>query len=640
MNETGLMIVLDMVWRRRVLLTTISCLVTTLMLLESYAKTPMYQAQVRLMIQDERSTAVAGMNSDDPAYAYWRDPEQYYQTQYRILQSQSLAARTIRRPDIDLASVAEFNGQLEERVGPMEAAQAGLSYGLEPVRAAIGWLTGLVTGDTDLSSSAGAADVGGPPPNDVVSTPADQLAFAAAFRSRITVSPVATTRLVDVSFSAADPEFVARAANAVGEEYIQNNLELRLEDTYKQLDWVRLEIAKYRIQLADSERAMADYRVDNDALSLKERQDVVGSTLQQLNDAVTMAMTRRIEKEAIYRAIDSLDENPEAIEAFLEVTDGPYPTELRDRLIRLREQRLEMTARYGERHPRLIAVNASIEQTIEALLPELLMAVVQVRTEYEVALAEEAELSYEFERQKTVAMTLDLDSVNYNVLEREAQTIRTLYESLLKQEKELSVIGTSRTNNIRLMERATVPAYPYSPNHATDRFTAVAVGLTFGLGFVLLLERFNHRIRTPVDLKTGLGVPFFGYVPAVSGRNTPILNDDSPHQVIEALRSIRTTLILAIDPAPRRSPVIAVTSTHPLEGKTTIACNLALTLAQGNSRVLLIDADMRRPAVHKALDRDNTVGLSQFLSGEASPSQVIRRTEEPNLYLFTAGAIT
>jgi len=366
---------------------------------------------------------------------------------------------------------------------------------------------------------------------------------------------------------------------------------------------------------------------------------VVGSTLQQLNDAVTMAMTRRIEKEAIYRAIDSLDENPEAIEAFLEVTDGPYPTELRDRLIRLREQRLEMTARYGERHPRLIAVNASIEQTIEALLPELLMAVVQVRTEYEVALAEEAELSYEFERQKTVAMTLDLDSVNYNVLEREAQTIRTLYESLLKQEKELSVIGTSRTNNIRLMERATVPAYPYSPNHATDRFTAVAVGLTFGLGFVLLLERFNHRIRTPVDLKTGLGVPFFGYVPAVSGRNTPILNDDSPHQVIEALRSIRTTLILAIDPAPRRSPVIAVTSTHPLEGKTTIACNLALTLAQGNSRVLLIDADMRRPAVHKALDRDNTVGLSQFLSGEASPSQVIRRTEEPNLYLVTAGAI-
>jgi succinoglycan biosynthesis transport protein ExoP len=299
---------------------------------------------------------------------------------------------------------------------------------------------------------------------------------------------------------------------------------------------------------------------------------------------------------------------------------------------------MAVAGRYGEKHPRFIAINLAVDQTRDKLQRALNVSVGQIRMEYELAVSEEAQLMQEFEAQKRVAMNLDLDSVNYNVLQREAGTIRNLYESLLKQEKELSVVGTSRTNNVRLMERAMVPGQPYSPDRSLDRFTAVTTGLLFSVGFVVLLERVNNKIRNPDELRRGLGIPVFGFVPAVPGNTTAVLSDESPHELVESLRSIRTTLIVTAD-TKNHAPVIAVTSTHPLEGKTTTACSLALTLAQGGSRVLLMDADLRRPSVHKALNLKNRQGLTEMLSQTATPREVISRTDEPNLFVTTAGAV-
>jgi capsular exopolysaccharide synthesis family protein len=196
-------------------------------------------------------------------------------------------------------------------------------------------------------------------------------------------------------------------------------------------------------------------------------------------------------------------------------------------------------------------------------------------------------------------------------------------------------MANSTENNVRTMDRAEVPPAPYTPDVANNLMIALITGLVLALGVAFGLDYLDDTIKTPEDITRKLRIPFLGLVPSVRGDRQPILSGPVPHDFGEAYRALRTSLVFTS--GGEKTRVIAVTSAQPLEGKTTTACNLAMVLAFGGSRVLLIDADLRRPGVHKALKMNNTVGLSHLLVGQARVREAIQRTSDPNFCVMTAG---
>ena len=236
---------------------------------------------------------------------------------------------------------------------------------------------------------------------------------------------------------------------------------------------------------------------------------------------------------------------------------------------------------------------------------------------------------------KKQATSLGRKGVDYAVLLREAESNRTIYNQLVTREKELRVVANSRTNNVRVVDKAEVPGLPYSPNHRRDWLYAIALGVALGLGLAFGIDYLDDTVKTPDDISRRLKLKFLGLVPIVSGDRHPLISGPVPHDFGEAYRSIRTALAAQL---PGNGPrIVAVASSQPLEGKTTTAVNIAMALAVGGARVLLIDADMRRPSVHKALRMANDRGLSQLLAGQARMREVVQRTHDPNLLTITAG---
>lgn len=607
---------LNAIFRYRSLALSVTAIVILASLLRTYTTTPLYRAQARLLIEieDERTTAMAGtINAGSNEYQH--DPEPYYNTQYRILTGRELGRRVVQRLDLD--KVPEFNG-----IGPTPTALKHTIARLQdrvmvPIR-------GLFKR---------------PPPLEPAVEAMDQAALVDAFLSRVSIEPVENSRLVDVAFVSADPRFAARAVNAHAEEYVAQNFELRRQNMARSLEWLTEELVKQQQTVEAGERALAQYREDQNALSLEDRQNIVVSRLNQLNDAVIRAKTNRVQKESWFTQIKALEPNasPDTIPAILQ---NSYIQTMKSRVAELQRERAVLLERYGEKYPAVIDVQANILDAQRQLSLELGKAIDAIRHDYQSAVNEERTLAAALEDQKGTAMDLSRKNVGYTVLEREAQSNRQVYESLLQREKELQVMANGQGNNVRLMDRADVPGAPFAPNPRKDLLLGVMAGLALALGLILVIDHLDDTIKTPEDVTRKLKLPFLGLVPLVMGDTAarPLLvNREVSAAFGEAFRTFRTNVRLSLVPHGMRS--VVVTSACAGDGKTLVASNLAVALALGEHRVLLIDADLRRPTLHTAFDIRNGPGLTDFLTGEGVTPNLIRRTRVPRLHILTAGTL-
>ena len=490
----------------------------------------------------------------------------------------------------------------------------------------------------DLVRSAIATFTGGRErASNKTDAPVSEDAVIDRFIARVAVQPVKSSRLVDVHFVSQDPQLAAKAANTLGEEYEQQNLELRRLNMAKSLEWLAQELKRQQHTVEASEHAMAQYREDQNALSLEDRQNIVIARLNQLNDAATKARTNRAQKESLYKQVQSLDQAT-AADTIPAIAQNQYIQAIKAQLNDLQRQKALLSERYGEKHPEIVNVNASIQDVTRQLTLELAKALDTIRHEYESATLEERTLATALEDQKAAATDLDRKSVGYTVLEREAHSNRQLYETLLQREKELQVLANSRGNNVRLIDRARAPNEPFSPNMPRTLLLASFVGLFIAFGLVFALDYADDTIKTPEDVTRRLGLACLGLIPAVKDRGeSPVLARMAPINFREAIRSLRTSV--AFSNTAEGVAVVLVTSAQPREGKTTTACNLANALAEGGARVLLVDADLRRPGVHRAFGLENPYGLSEFLSGQIEIGQSVQRLASPDLWIMTAGSV-
>jgi capsular exopolysaccharide synthesis family protein len=470
----------------------------------------------------------------------------------------------------------------------------------------------------------------------------DETAAVDAVLDGLRVVPIRGSRMVSVGVRSWDPGLAADIANTHAREYVEQSLDNQLHASKEANEWLNLQLSEEKARVERAESALQAYREQHDAVSLASPgQDIVVQKLADLNAAVTRAKTARIEREASYQELLKLQRSGTAVEAFPAILTNPFVQQLKGELARLQREYSEMSETLGERHPTLQAKRTEVETTTARLEAEVTRVVESERRAYESALAEETSLVKALDDQKQEALSLNRRAIEYAALDREAQSVRLVYQNLLQRAKETSVASDMRFTNIRIVDAARRPQSPVLPRPLLNLSAGLISGLLLAVALVFGFEYVDDRARTPDDIRMAVKLPVLGLLPEFkrNRRNrkglAPLLQPGVEPALVESVRTIRTSIVTSVD--ERRPRSIVVTSAQSGEGKTFVASSLAIALAQAKQRVLLIDADMRRPSAHRLFDLPLDPGLSGVLAEDVPLADVLQPTAVPGLTVMSGG---
>jgi succinoglycan biosynthesis transport protein ExoP len=581
---------------------------------------PIYEARTQLLIEKDAKRTTSINSVLDDRESWYQDD--FYPTQQRILLSRTLSGRT--------ASTLEKTFRPEERPAPgkwsfslgglLTSAVQGLRSWVSPPAP-----TPRVT-DADADSAVAAATTPG----------------AERILGRLTVTPVRNSRVFVLAFRSPDPTFAAVAVNAHASEYIAQSLEMRAAATQQMDKWLTASLEEQRRAVAESEARLQQYREANGTIASSERDNIVVQKLSALNQSLVQARLERVNAEVDYKMLTEMSATGQPLDAFPAIMQNDNVKRLKAE-VASRQTEVDRLAALGagDALPQMQAARRQLQTAKDGLQLEVNRIVTGVQTAYDTARARELELQRNLNAQQGETVGLSKRMIDYTALEREANSNRQLYESLLTRAKETGAASDYQGTNIQVLDKAVIPAAPVLPNTLRDLLVAAVGGMFLAVGLAFGSEYFDSRIKSPEEIKNHLGLPFLGLVPAVvtsaEGGEVPLLQADVPVAFSEAIRALRTAVLFSS--ADESAHTIVVTSTGPSEGKTVISSSLAITLAQAGQRTLVIDADMRRPRMHEALGRPQEPGLSNVLVGEATIAQAARSTSVANLSILAAGQI-
>jgi len=615
------------VYKRRWISIPVFLILFTIGAVNALRQTPIYQAHVQMLIEKDAPN-VATLDQMFQSQEGWYNDD-FYQTQYKILQSRSLAKRAVDMMNLwdapRLGNGPEPKAQISITGMAWAAVESIYSLAKKPF-----------AGEPEVTTAAAE-----PEPTPEEGETRAQASRIDEFLGGVRIAPVRNTRMVEVRYVSSDPVFAASAANGLAKAYIQQSMEFKFNTSKEASDWLAERLAEQRKAVEDSEASLQAYRERNGAVSVADNaSNIVVARLTDLNTALTRAKTERINKEALYNQLKAMEGTP-AIDTFPAILGSDYIQKLKTEYSDLQRQQAQLAERYGERHAEMIRVRSALQTADAKLKLETSKVVDSVRNEYETALNEERSLQAALDAQKGEAMSLNRKGIEFGVLQREAESNRQIYESLLQRTKETDISGERRSTNIRIVDPAQVPRGAISPNIRRDIMVTFGGSLFFAIGLAFLFEYLDSRIKSPQELKAHINVPFLGMVPVISRgkgmKSDPLLTDDVPANFAEAFKTIRTNVLFSSADDGMRS--LVVTSAGPGEGKSVVSANIAIALAQTGQRVLLVDCDMRRPRVHEIFGGDQEPGLSNVLTGNAKASDAIRRSHLNGLWLLASGHI-
>ena len=576
---------------------TVMVLGVAVALVYNYITPPIYRSTATLQIDREQPSYANISETTTPQFPEHPD---YLETQYKVLQSRSLARRAML--ELDMASLPE----LAIDVDPDELA-------------------------------AMAQDEVHPDALD-------------AFQDRLTVRPSKGTRLVEVSYDSVDAELAPVVVNRLSELFIDRNLEARWRATQKASEWLEQQLASLEEKLQKSETALQQYALAHSILFVEERKDITTEKLAQLEQQLTSAEAERVDKQSLAILVEDVVRR-----------DGELPGSLGSEayhdllaeLATLRRELSRLLVTFSEGYPAVKRTRGEIAQIEAAIAAEKKRLLSAVQENYQVAQNRELLLREASLSQRDRVNTISDDFIAYNLLKRDAETNRELYDGLLQRMKEAGVAAGMRASNIAVLDPAERPLEPYRPSKSLNSLVGLSGGLLLGVALAFVRDQFNTIVRTPEEVERITRLPLLAVVPRTRRPATrkvltrPLDGDgtvetsmvrwDPEQNLSEAYRTLRSSVLIGLDDSMRR---ILLTSSQPQEGKTTVSLNLACSLSQLGRKVLLIDADMRRPDCHHQLELDPLPGLHGYLKGEAELDEAIRPSTIGGLSLLPAGKAT
>jgi len=484
-------------------------------------------------------------------------------------------------------------------------------------------------------------------------------AALASFRGNLQVTLVPNTRIIEIHYRSPDKNLAAKAVNALANTYIEQNFKTRFESTMQASDWLSKQLVDLQMKVESSQEKLVKYQKDHEILGIDEKQNITTAKLDELNRELTAAESARMEKESVYHLVQSGDSDSIAAAASADnrakdsTASSSLLEKLREQEADLKIQLAQLNTQFGPAFPKLAQLNSQLHEVESQIQVEMKKVAARLRGDYSAALQRENMLRAALEQQKQEANKLNESAIEYSLLKRDVETNRTLYEGLLEKLKEAGVTAGLRSNSFRIVDAARVPSAPAEPNLPRNLALALALGLTTGISLAFALDALDNTVRTPEDAQTLSALPSLGMIPlgsrsgelstrrrlalASSKEAVELVTQARPKsQMAESYRALRTSLLLSSLGGPPK--VILITSALPQEGKTTTSINSAIVLAQKGTRVLLVDADLRRPSIHKTLGIGPGNGLSNVLTGNATLQQsIIQSAILPDLFVLPAG---
>lgn len=589
--------------------------------IRTFLSTPIYRSTVILQI--ERATPrVVRFENDPEQERMGSDDAISMRTQQELLKSRSLAERVIDELRLDNSTPAgQAAVTLAAGVQPGEGAEAGAE------EAGGGdYLDRIIAGYRKMTRpSARNAEVLG------------REAVISRFLDSITVEPVRSSRLVRLHVDNTDPALAARIANSTVQAFIAMGMERRLEASSYAKSFLEDQIKQMKARLEESERRLNTYAQANQILTLDDKGTAINQTYTEYAGALAKAEQERIKLEAL---LEEIKRNPEASNA---VAENKAIQALKEHRAKLLVEYQENLRIYKPEFPKMLQIKAQLEEVETQMKREVGLAAATVQAQFDAASRQENMLRDRLAQTRKQVLTTQDHGIDMNLLKREVDTNRQLYDSLLQRFKELGISGNIVSNNVSVVDAAEPSLFPFKPNLLANLLVGLVAGLLLGGVVVVALEVMDDSIKYPDEVERVLGLPLMGIIPKLRSKRLsakPVameVHEDPRSALAEAYRSVRTALQFSTaEGAPKR---LVVTSTTRNEGKSTTSLALAINFAQMGQRVLLIDGDMRNPTVHKLLGIPNDFGLSNLLSSDNRGDKMITPTVVPNLSVLTAGPI-
>jgi polysaccharide biosynthesis transport protein len=564
--------------------------------LNSSMEVPLYRATSTLLIERDPVRFVQSQET----FGSGANSYEFYQTQYEILRTRPIAERVVDKVGAD-------------RI--LQATQNAPKFSLSKL---LPWST----------------------PSVLPTDPRQRREMAIGMlMGAVAVSPVRNSQLIRLSYEVADPELAASLANQLGDSYIESTLDARLQMISKASSWLEEKSKTLKQSVDDAQAKMTEFAIAN-GLSLQGKDVLNAETMQMVMPRLAEAKAERLGLEARYQQVVSAKRS-----GALQTVSFLANTENSSRaLIRYEDAKkkvVELASTFGEKHPRMEKARSEEQSALRSLKVDLESAADAVIREYESARNIEAQLQAQLGSAQAGVQSSNRKMAELERLERDYEANKLIYQKFQNQQKETDQLSDFRTTSARMVELASEPGGAFYPNVKRSLISAALLGFLLSVLLAFVLEHLDNTIKTAEDVERHIGLPVLGMVPLVklakSENPMRYFTEHGKSGFSEAVRTVRTGVLLSsLDKQHRR---LLVTSSVPGEGKTTISLNLAQALSQMN-KVLLIDADLRRPTVARAFgDGRPQTGLSQFISGEAKISDCVHQLEGSNTYVMTAGVI-
>ena len=464
-------------------------------------------------------------------------------------------------------------------------------------------------------------NLGGFPPFSISNDPAGVLS------GLVSVVPVRGTKLVDIVVTSTNPTLAMRIANTVAETYVQLNLERRQQQATGGAEWLQEEVVKTEGQMKAAQEALQGFKEKHQMVSLEDQQNVIVQRLQELSSAATEAKTARLNGEAEWAEISRALSAGRPVDSLPIVRQSPRILTLEPQIAAKETELSDRQKIYGEKHPAIAQLTEELTALRKQREAEVGKVVEDARLEYSAVQAKEQELQQALVEQERLALGLNRLKLDYENLNRQAQLSVDLYNSLSKRLKELEVVQSMQSNNVRIVDGAKLPDGPIAPHRVRIVLQGLLLGLVVGGGLAFLQDLMTTTIRMRRDLEELVNLPFLGHVVRVplprGRRGGALFFSRHPDGVAaESLRAVRTTLEFLLP--ERTTQRVLITSSLPQEGKTTVSSNLAVSLQELGRRVVIIDADMRRPTLFRTFQVPIEPGLSTYLQGQAALEEILQ----------------